>query len=280
MTVVHELEPVLLWPGDPPGPSIAGDGQVPRLVPVLPECGGSSRPACIVCPGGGYTHLAEHEGLPVARRLAEAGFAAFVLHYRVRPYFLPAALDDACRAVRLVRHRAQAWGVDDRHVAMLGFSAGGHLAACVATLPQRCPLADEVSACSPRPDALVCGYSPVSLPAMGRGDRHGWLLGEDASPEMLKRIELDRHVTNANPPTFLWHTDDDSLVPCNQSILLARALAAAAVPVALHVFAGGRHGLGLADGEPEASQWPRLLIRWFSEMNWPVAGNRACAAQQ
>ncbi len=259
-----------LWPDEVPD-RLAEVDQVPTLHPVLPAGAlPMDRPpaSVIVCPGGGYNHLADHEAEPVARRLAQMGLAAFVLRYRIKPYFLAASLDDARRAVRLVRQMARVWELDAGKVAVLGFSAGGHLGASISTIDATGPIGDAVDDQPARPDALIACYAPVSLPAMGRADRYEWLTGPDPSDELLHCIALDRHVTAENPPTFLWHTAADTVVPADQSILLARALRSAGVDVQLHVFQQGRHGLGLAEEAPEAAAWPDLLADWLARRGW------------
>jgi acetyl esterase/lipase len=265
------FEPALqLWPDELPDRLDQVD-QVPTLRPVLPAAKGrSGRPlaSVIVCPGGGYNHLADHEAEPVARRLAQMGLAAFVLRYRIKPYFLASSLDDGRRAVRLVRRMASVWDLDARKVAVLGFSAGGHLAASISTIDAAGPVGDAVDDQPARPDALIACYAPVSLPAMGRGDRYEWLTGPDPSDELLRCIALDRHVTAENPPTFLWHTSADTVVPARQSILMARALQSAGVDVQLHLFQDGRHGLGLAEEVSEAAAWPDLLADWLAGLGW------------
>ncbi len=252
----RQLAPVALWPDGPPDALGDGPAHRPTLVPVLPGRPSTAQaPAIIVCPGGGYDHLAEHEGLPVARRLTEWPVTAFVLRYRVKPYFLPAALADGRQALRRVREQAASWNVDPSRVAMMGFSAGGHLAACMATFGPR----------RDRPDALVGCYAPFSLVAMNRGGRRAeWLLGEHADAELHKRIELDRHVSARCPPTFLWTTAADTMVPPSQSLLYARALWRAGVSCRLHVFSSGLHGLGLSEGHGQVSAWPGLVRDWLS----------------
>jgi acetyl esterase/lipase len=258
-----------------PGTLPAWDGEAQPAAHLTAWFRGESdrlRPAVIVCPGGGYSHLAEHEGAPVARFLARWGLAPVVLHYRTKPCMLDASLADARRAVRTLRHLGPEAGIDPDRVAMLGFSAGGHLAACISTLPATETPNDAIDRLEARPDLLVSCYAPVSLVAMGRGDRHAWLLGENPPPEMLRTIELDRHVTRHNPPTFLWHTADDTTVPVEQSILMARALRRMGIETALHVFNSGRHGLGLAQGAGQVAAWTSLLRDWMEEVGFLRAG--------
>ncbi|MFP4107319.1 MAG: alpha/beta hydrolase [Phycisphaerae bacterium] len=255
-----------LWPDGAPGAVGDGAEDRPMLMPILPEGEPDGR-AVIVCPGGGYNHLAEHEGEPVARLLSRWGFTAFVLQYRVKPYMFDAALADARRAMRTVRAHAPHWNLNPQQVGMMGFSAGGHLTAGVSIIdePAADPV-DQIDTVAARPDFAVLCYAPVSLPAMGRGDRYQWLLGERPSESLLRYIELDRRVTDRTPPTFLWHTAEDTVVPVDQSLLLASALSKADVPFELHVFAKGHHGLGLAEGFGQVQRWTVLLRAWLENL--------------
>jgi acetyl esterase/lipase len=221
-----------------------------------------------VFPGGGYDHLAEHEGDSVARWLAGIGIAAAVVRYRVRPYFLPSALQDARRAIRLLRARAGEWTLDAGRLGAMGFSAGGHLAACISTIDDAEPGPDDLAEFSARPDAMVGCYAPVSLTAMGRKGPHEWLLGANPSQQLQRYVELDRHVTPANPPAFLWSTADDRSVPPDQCLLMARALLSAGVRCSVHVLPEGRHGLGLARENPAVARWTALCEDWLKTVGF------------
>jgi acetyl esterase/lipase len=223
------------------------------------------RGAVLVCPGGGYAHRADHEGGVIAETFNRAGFNAFVVHYRIKPYIFPAPQEDVFRAVKIVRSRAAEWNIKPDKLAVLGFSAGGHLAASSGVL------FDEVEACngdaadavSARPDALILCY-----PVISGGDfaHHGSflnLLGEGATPQGKERFSLEKRVTSDTPPAFLWHTAEDPGVPVENSLLFASALSAYKIPFELHVFPFGRHGLGLAPENPEIAIWPELCSTWL-----------------
>jgi dienelactone hydrolase len=182
-------------------------------------------------------------------------------------YHHPAPLQDAQRAIRLVRARAAEWGVDPVRVGILGFSAGGHLASTAATHfdAGRPDAADPVERQGSRPDFAVLAYPVVSLfgPLAHSGSRRN-LLGEPADPTLVELLSNERQVTARTPPTFLFHTADDASVPVANSLLFFEALQKAGVPAELHVFAHGKHGVGLAASDPALSSWPRLCATWMA----------------
>ncbi|BBE21268.1 hypothetical protein MN0502_01510 [Arthrobacter sp. MN05-02] len=206
----------------------------------------------LVLPGGGYTMLSDNEGEVVAERLRSFGLSAGVFDYPVGTRH-PAPLD----AVRAEIRRLRAAGVD--RLALLGFSAGGHLAGLAALTPAG---ADE------RVDAAVLCYPVVSMELATHRGSQDELLGPDAGAEVRRATSLDRLVTPDAPPFFVWHTAEDEAVPVQHAYLLAQALAAHAVPHALHVFAEGEHGLGLAEGCGATEQWSRLAGDWLLARGW------------
>lgn len=242
---------------------------VPFLQPFL--VGERGRGAVVVCPGGGYYTLSPHEGAPAAEAINRAGVNAFVLSYRVQPYRWPAPLLDLQRAVRTIRHHAGAWGIDPEHVAVMGFSAGGHLAAMAATHPDgsATPPEDEIGRERARPDGLIGCYGATSFGAFRHSGCVENLLGRtELSPEEVHSLSAECRAGPHCPPAFLWHTAADASVPVENSLLLAEALHAAGVPCALHVFPYGRHGLGMAEEEPQARLWPELLNAWLLEQGY------------
>jgi acetyl esterase/lipase len=258
----------LLWPGGAPG--ALGDEAVdkPKITVYLAPKEKATGAAVVICPGGGYRVVAaDHEGKQVAEWLNSLGVSAFVLQYRLgERYRHPAPLQDAQRAIRMVRSRAKEWGVLPGRVGILGFSAGGHLASTSAThFDDGQPGAvDPVERESSRPDFAVLCYPVISLydpPAHSGSRRH--LLGEPADPALVELLSNERQVTPRTPPTFLWSTADDTAVPVENSILFFQALRRAGVGAALHVFPHGKHGLGLAPDDPVVSQWPALCARWM-----------------
>ena len=268
---VISLPPIPLWP-DSAAANGSADLDAQFLTPYLPA-GVTPQGAVIICPGGGYSQRASHEREPIARWLAGLGTAAFVLDYRVAPHHHPAPLDDARRAIRLVRHHAADWGLADPRIALLGFSAGGHLAASAGIYgddgdPES---ADPVARASSRPDALILCYAVISLIEFRHQRSTENLLGPDAPDDLLAALSLETRVTPATPPTFLWHTADDASVPVEHSLLFASALRRHGVPFALHVYPHGRHGLGLASDDPLVGTWTDLCARWLVTQGFGTA---------
>lgn len=238
-----------------------------RFSVFLPAGGRSkSGKAIIVCPGGGYGGHADHEGDCFGEWLAERGHVAFVLRYRVHPHRFPLPQIDAGRAVRVVRAGATEWGVDPAAVGLMGFSAGGHLVATAGTQPEFCrgeedDLADRFSA---RPDFMILAYPVLTLlPPHAHEGSAANLLGPNPSEEQRKQLSAERHVTPQTPRTFLFHTADDETVPVENSLSFAGACRAAGVPVELHVFPHGPHGVGMAKDSPRLRIWCDLLLHWL-----------------
>jgi len=272
-TAHGEREFVLLWPDGAPGAVGAGPEDRPKMTLYPPPAGSGNGAAVVVCPGGSYRTLAsDHEGKQVGEWLNTLGVYAFVLQYRVGPrYRHPAPLEDVRRALRLVRVRAAGLGLDPARVGVLGFSAGGHLAASAGTHfvdgdPRATDPADRVSS---RPDFMVLGYPVISLvaPYAHAGSRQS-LLGESPDPKLREDLSNELQVTPHTPPAFLFHTADDATVPVENSLAFARALHASGVSVELHVFLKGPHGVGLAPGDPVLSQWPKLCAGWLKAMGY------------
>lgn len=245
------------------------------------------RPAVIICPGGGYMATSDREAEPVALRFLAQGYHAFVLRYSVQTRF-PQPMHDLAKAMQLVRANADEWFLDPGQIAVCGFSAGGHLAASLGVLWHEPWLTEPlgVSADAIRPNALILGYPVIDLDLVDNtplpwgpegtpvrpGDAiTGMVLGE-ADQATKDRYRLDRQVSSATPPTFIWHTADDELVLAQNALRFATALAEHAVPYELHIFGSGVHGLSLADEttdvegrmlNPHAQVWIDLALQWL-----------------
>ncbi|MCA9235512.1 MAG: alpha/beta hydrolase [Planctomycetales bacterium] len=272
---------VLLYPADHPANAAAAEPDEgtpewttrvaarPSILPFVPPGDGKNRPACIVCPGGGYGGLAvQKEGVEPARWLNERGVVAFVLRYRCGggKNQQPVPLQDAQRAIRLVRSRADEWGVDVNRVGVWGFSAGGHLAATTGVFGEdgNADAADPLDRLSSRPNFLVLIYPVIS---MQQGTTHGGsrqnLLGKNPSDELAAHWSADQQVSDKTPPTFLVHATDDGGVPVKNSLLFYSALVRHKVPAEMHIFERGGHGFGMYRGDRPADLWPNLLDPWL-----------------
>lgn len=257
-----------LWEQGAPGAL----GQAPEDQPTLavypavdPRVTGT---AVIVCPGGGYGGLAmSHEGRQPANWLNAAGVTAFVLRYRLGPrYHHPIELGDAQRAIRLVRSRAEEFGIRPDRIGIMGFSAGGHLASTAATHFDngKPDAADPIDHAGSRPDFAILIYPVIEMrpPYAHEGSVHN-LLGEHPDPALRAELSSDLHVTPETPPTFLFSTSGDDGVPPENSVLFYLALHKAGVPAELHVFEKGKHGVGLDLGDQALGIWPTLLVNWL-----------------
>jgi acetyl esterase/lipase len=273
--MTHDSIP--LWPGQAPGeiadPKRAGEEaakESPRLVP-FPLRDGAARATVIVCPGGGYGRRAPHEADPVALWLNTLGIGAVVCHYRVSPFRHPAPLKDAQRCIRLVRSRARDWNVDPARIGILGFSAGGHLGCAAANFGDDGDAAagDPVERQSSRLQACIGCYPVISHGVYGHRGSFLNLLGEQPDPALCERMSLEKTVSERNPPTFLWHTAEDQAVSLQNPLLYAAALAARRVPVSLHVYPKGPHGIGLAQDFPGTARgWTGACAEWLQEIGF------------
>ncbi|WP_186579633.1 alpha/beta hydrolase [Aquibacillus kalidii] len=237
---------------------------IPSLTPYLLD-GESPSPIVIVCPGGAYMNRADHEGEPVAKWLNEIGISAVVLHYRVYPHQYPAALHDALRAIRLVRHHATEWNIDPDRVGILGFSAGGHLAATASihNSAEAFEIKDSIDQCSSKPDLTILCYPVITMGLFTHKGSKQALLGEDPDESLVEHLSMEKQVIPNTPPTFIWHTADDEAVPVENSLQFASSLSINRVPYACHLFENGRHGLGLAEDNMEVKQWTELCEQWL-----------------
>jgi acetyl esterase/lipase len=253
-----------LWPdGSPNNPA---EGERPRLEVYLPKgTPAARRGAVLVLPGGGYNHLAAHEGEPFGRFFADQGFVGVVCRYRVLPHTFPAPFADAARAARMVRALADRYAIAPDRIAAIGFSAGAHLAATIGTQPNLHvdPQDDLAGIHSARPDRLILAYGALSMLPGGNPGLGARLFGDDVTEEQREMVSAERHVTASTPPTFLFHTADDPRVPVANSLRYLEACRAAGVPVELHAYESGRHGVGLAADNPRLSSWTGLLLDWL-----------------
>lgn len=228
------------------------------------------RPAVIICPGGGYEYTSTREGEPIALRLNALGIAAFVLEYSCTPAVFPTALHELAATVVLLKKNAALWHLDPKNISVMGFSAGGHLAASLGCLwnseSTGFPNSDA------RPDAMILCYPVITSNSFGHDPSFRALLKEKYS-SMRQELSLETRVTKETPPSFIWHTHDDDVVPVENSLLFAMALREKGVPFELHIYQPGGHGLSTATAEtqnakgeavqPECTNWLEMAATWI-----------------
>ena len=257
----------LLWPGGAPGAQGTEDIDKPSLAPYLVPAGRGTGTAVIVCPGGGYVHLAmDHEGDQIAKWFNSLGVTAFVLQYRLGPkYHHPVELGDAQRAIRTVRSKAAEYRLSPDRIGIMGFSAGGHLASTAGTHFDAGDAAagDPIDRQSSRPDFLVLCYPVISFGEFGHQGSKRYLLGDNPDPKLVASLSNETQVTARTPPTFLFHTTTDAAVPVENSVMFYAALRKAGVPAELHIYERGPHGVGLAPTDEVLSSWPARLADWL-----------------
>jgi acetyl esterase/lipase len=260
--------PMRLWEGDAPGAHGATPADIPTITLFKPEKPNGS--AVVVCPGGGYGGLADHEGKPIAEWLNSLGVTAFVLRYRLGSagYHHPVEIGDAQRAIRTVRAKAADWAVDPHRIGIIGFSAGGHLASSTVThFDDGNPAsADPVERVSCRPDLGILCYPVITMtdPFTHAGSRAN-LLGPNPPQALIDLMSSEKQVTAKTPPCFLMQTNDDTVVPMENALMFALACHKAGVPCELHMYEHGPHGIGLGGNDPIWSTWPKLCAAWMEK---------------
>ena len=275
LTAAEMKDAFPLWPEGAPGALGSSTNDIPTLTPFLPAAAIATGAAIVICPGGGYGHLAPHEGIDYALFLAQKGVAGFVLKYRLgnNGYKHPAMLNDVNRAIRVVRQRAGDFGVDAKRVGVMGSSAGGHLASTAVTHwdEGKTDATDPIERQSSRPDLGILCYPVISLGEFTHSGSKKNLLGEQPDPALVWLLSNELQVTPRTPPCFLWHTAADTAVPVENSLLFAAALQRAKVPFDLHVFESGAHGIGLTTKPPEFAHvhpWANDLVFWLKQKGW------------
>ncbi len=257
-----QIPDTITLPRTPPVPPGA-EQDVPRL-----EChtldGPGKKAAILICPGGGYEgRAAGHEGKDIAQKLNDAGMHAFILHYRVAPFRHPQPLQDAINAIRWIREHAEELNIADSSIAVMGFSAGGHLACSLGLLWDSPDV--ENSGNDARPDCVLLAYPVISSGDHAHKGSFNNLLSETATEEMRGKLSLENCARTDAPPFFIWHTAEDKCVPVENALLLRHSLAEHGIDVELHIYPRGNHGQGLAESIPGAREWFPRAVAWIKE---------------
>lgn len=271
-----EPEKVPLWPQGAPFAKGQEDKDQPFVYVWPAPKEKANGAAFVVCPGGGYGGLAaDHEGAQVARWFNGLGVTAFVLHYRLgsQGYHYPVQLMDVQRAIRHVRANASQHGIDPARVGVIGFSAGGHLSSMAATLFEEKPAGmtnDAVDQFSARPDVAAPTYAVISMidDFAHSGSRKNLLGPDNNTDEMARQVSTHLRVTPRTPPTFLFQTDEDAVVPAENAVHFYLACRKHGVPAELHCYRPGPHGVGLYLGDPVLGTWSGHLRDWLRDQGF------------
>ncbi|MDP6892185.1 MAG: alpha/beta hydrolase [Verrucomicrobiota bacterium] len=265
-----------LWENGAPGAKGQKPADTPTLTPFLVQQTNNAKAAIVICPGGGYGGLAQHEGKTYAQFLQKHGINAFVLKYRLGSagYRHPIMLMDAARAIRTVRTKSNEWNIDPKKIGIMGSSAGGHLTSTMITHfdngdPKARDLIDQASS---RPDVGILCYPVITMGEFThRGSKRN-LLGDNPPKELVDLLSSEKQVKKNTPPTFIWHTMEDRAVPVENSLLFTSALRKSKVPFSLHIYQKGRHGIGLADKPPfkNVHPWAKDLVFWLTEQDFII----------
>lgn len=223
---------------------------VPTLTPFFPENGKANGTAVVVCPGGGYSGLAiQKEGYDIAKAFAQIGVTAFVLKYRLPSDLIMVdktigPLQDAQRAIQMIRERAGEWGIDTAKVGIIGFSAGGHLASTTETHFHKVVI-DNPKNTSVRPSFALLLYPVITFGEYTHKGSKTRLTGDNAPQELIDLYSNEKQVTPDTPPTFLVQAEDDKVVPVQNSLMFYEALLKNKVKAEMHLYQAGGHGFGL-----------------------------------
>ena len=241
------------------------------FVPTIQAYPAESKGAVIIFPGGGYGVCNKgNEGEEVAEWFCQNGITAFVVDYRVRPYKHPAEISDAMRAVKFVRFYAEKYGIDRDKIAVMGFSAGGHLAGSVSVHYDKEMYADtdRIDKESAKPNASILCYSVIDMGDYRNDGTKINLIGGRATENMKNFMSLHKQVTSETPEAFIWHTSEDDVVSVMNSLLYAEALTKENILYELHVYPQGPHGMELCNDDPYNAKWKDNLLDWLRKKGW------------
>lgn len=259
-------------------PFLGKDGKNPDVTLYLPdpmtEMGRDNwkRPCIVICPGGGYGMVSQREAEPLAFYFLPLGYNVFVVRYSVAPNRFPTQLREVAAVMELIYENADAWHCDTRRVAIMGFSAGGHLAAHYSTCYDIPEVREVFPESKPVQASILCYPVITADPAIAHLGSFRNLLGvEKLTEEQTEKFSCDCRVTDKTPPAFLWHTAEDNVVPVANSLVYARALSDHQIPFALHIYPHGWHGLATVDGETNGELPCKIVIAkdWLEQVrNW------------
>jgi acetyl esterase/lipase len=266
-----------LWPDGAPGALGTKTNDIPTLTPYLPDATNATGAALVICPGGGYQHLSPREGNDYALWLNQHGITCFVLKYRLGAdgYRHPAELQDAARAVRTIRARADEFKIGPKRIGIMGSSAGGHVASMLLTHFDAGDTnsADVIERQSSRPDIGILCYPVITMGEFAHPGSKGYLLGRNPPPELVQETSSELHVDANTPPCFIWCTSEDRTVPPENTLMFAGALRKNHVPFDLHIYQKGGHGMGLGMGirtPPFVNlhPWTEDCLFWLKAQGW------------
>lgn len=245
---------------------------VPTLTPYLPTKGTPNGTAVVICPGGGYAGLASaHEGSAVAQEFNKIGVTAFVLKYRLPSDSIMTdksigPLQDAQRAIQIVRQGAAKWGINPNRIGIMGFSAGGHLASTEGTHFDKVVINNKDNI-SVRPDFMMLIYPVITFGAKAHVGSRENLIGKDASQDQIDMYSNEKQVTPKTPPTFIVFAEDDDVVPVENGLMMYQSLRQNKVPAEMHLFPKGGHGFGLNNPRSKA-KWFSWAVVWMDDNGW------------
>lgn len=245
------------------------------IPPNTDEKGRHWRGAVLICPGGGYDFCSDREAETVAYRFAGAGYACFVLRYSVVKKRFPTSLLECAASVKYIRENADRFDIDPNRIFVLGFSAGGHLAASMANLWSSSVLTETLG-CDAEMlkvnGSILCYPVILSDPELTHEGSISNLLEHKNDPELREYVSMEKRVSDKTPPTFLWHCADDGSVPVENSLFYASSLSKHKIPFEMHIYPWGGHGLSLADRStasgdwhivPKAAEWVGECLSWM-----------------
>jgi acetyl esterase/lipase len=283
----YSTNEILIWGNDIPGPKIEGIAErieyrkspdiplnralfsvsVPRMEIFVPEQENRSKTAVLICPGGGYLGIMiDKEGYNVAEWLNSIGITAFVLKYRLNEYGYPWIICDVQQAIRVIRQRADEFDIAADKIGIMGFSAGGHLAASASVHWQRDFLKDAAAEDNLRPDFSILAYPVISFqPGLEHKGSRINLLGDKPKPELVDLFSNELHIDEKTPPAFLFHATDDKSVPVANSVEYYNALVKQEINAEMHLFSHGGHGFAMAKKDPTLSIWMQMCENWLKQ---------------